>query len=138
MTLDDRGRLVALAPLDLRREMMPTQDLAPSTPPRPEETARAVRLALVAAPILLVSAAVPVLLFALGSIPRWLLISLVVPLGLVEALVAVHIARRAHAAKIAHRLTAAGRCGSCAHDLAGLRAEADGCRVCPECGAAWK
>lgn len=29
------------------------------------------------------------------------------------------------------------RCLSCATTLEGLPVEADGCRVCPECGAAW-
>lgn len=31
-----------------------------------------------------------------------------------------------------------GRCGVCAYDVRGLAPEADGCVVCPECGAAWK
>ncbi len=30
------------------------------------------------------------------------------------------------------------RCASCGHDLAGCTPEADGCTVCPECGAAWR
>ncbi len=29
-------------------------------------------------------------------------------------------------------------CASCAYDLAALIPDPDGCRVCPECGAAWK
>ena len=29
-------------------------------------------------------------------------------------------------------------CPSCGYTLDGLTPEADGCRVCPECGAAWK
>jgi hypothetical protein len=29
-------------------------------------------------------------------------------------------------------------CPSCGYDLAGLEAGADGCTVCPECGAAWR
>lgn len=34
--------------------------------------------------------------------------------------------------------TDAGHCGRCLYGLSGLRAEADGCTVCPECGAAWR
>ncbi len=30
------------------------------------------------------------------------------------------------------------RCASCGYDLSGLKAEEDGCTVCPECGAAWR
>jgi hypothetical protein len=29
-------------------------------------------------------------------------------------------------------------CASCRYSLTGCRAEADGCTVCPECGAAWR
>lgn len=31
-----------------------------------------------------------------------------------------------------------GCCRACGHSLSGLTAEADGCDVCPECGAAWR
>jgi len=31
----------------------------------------------------------------------------------------------------------AGHCASCGQSLDGLAAADDGCRVCPECGAAW-
>ncbi len=34
-------------------------------------------------------------------------------------------------------LLAEGVCAGCGYNLAGLKPEADGCRVCPECGAAW-
>jgi len=30
-----------------------------------------------------------------------------------------------------------GRCASCGYDLSHHHPEADGCTVCPECGAAW-
>ena len=29
-------------------------------------------------------------------------------------------------------------CASCRYDLAQIEVDADGCTVCPECGAAWK
>ena len=31
-----------------------------------------------------------------------------------------------------------GCCASCGYSLKGIHADADGCTVCPECGAAWK
>lgn len=31
-----------------------------------------------------------------------------------------------------------GRCAWCDYELDGLTPEADGCTVCPECGAAWR
>lgn len=31
-----------------------------------------------------------------------------------------------------------GRCAQCAYRLSDLKPEADGCVVCPECGAAWR
>lgn len=31
-----------------------------------------------------------------------------------------------------------GVCPQCGYDLGSLRPEADGCTVCPECGAAWR
>lgn len=35
-------------------------------------------------------------------------------------------------------MTRAGVCASCGYLLSGCEAEADGCTVCPECGAAWR
>ncbi len=31
-----------------------------------------------------------------------------------------------------------GQCASCRYDLSGVAVAADGCTVCPECGAAWR
>lgn len=31
-----------------------------------------------------------------------------------------------------------GECAACAHPIREIPAEADGCTVCPECGAAWR
>jgi len=35
-------------------------------------------------------------------------------------------------------LLASGLCPSCGYGIVGVRCEADGCTVCPECGAAWR
>jgi predicted Zn-ribbon and HTH transcriptional regulator len=32
----------------------------------------------------------------------------------------------------------AGRCPTCGYDLQDVRIDSDGCRVCPECGGAWR
>ncbi len=39
---------------------------------------------------------------------------------------------------IARGRVARGCCGSCGYWLQGLRAQGDGCTVCPECGSAWR
>jgi hypothetical protein len=33
---------------------------------------------------------------------------------------------------------AAWTCGACGYDLSGLTPQKDGCRVCPQCGGAWR
>lgn len=38
---------------------------------------------------------------------------------------------------LAAQLTAHGVCGACGYDLRACGVQADGCVVCPECGAAW-
>ena len=37
-----------------------------------------------------------------------------------------------------HYMLAAPMCPACHHLLTGVPAQADGCTVCPECGAAWR
>lgn len=41
-------------------------------------------------------------------------------------------------ATISNRRRTRGECGCCGYDLRGTEAEPDGCRVCAECGAAWR
>jgi len=48
------------------------------------------------------------------------------------------IDRRGKAARVRVALLKIGRCPSCGYALAGVEAEPDGCRVCPECGGAWR
>jgi hypothetical protein len=40
--------------------------------------------------------------------------------------------------RISDALLASGRCACCGYALVALRREDDDCRVCPECGAAWR
>jgi hypothetical protein len=43
-----------------------------------------------------------------------------------------------HSDELRGELLAMGRCASCSYRLGGVAVEADGCRVCPECGGAWR
>ena len=53
-------------------------------------------------------------------------------------LVHVFVARRAMARAVIAGALADGVCPGCRYPLEGLAPEADGCVVCPECGAAWR
>lgn len=46
--------------------------------------------------------------------------------------------RRKHGFTLASTAVSLGVCGSCGYSLNHIAPEADGCIVCPECGAAWK
>ena len=48
------------------------------------------------------------------------------------------LSRKHHAYEIQTVLLGMRRCPSCAFDLRGTPEDANGCRECPECGAAWK
>jgi hypothetical protein len=48
------------------------------------------------------------------------------------------LARGAVAGDLAGTLVAEGLCGGCGYRLESLEVAADGCLVCPECGAAWR
>jgi len=63
--------------------------------------------------------------------------------GVVVALYVVLTARilqeiHGVAARAAGEHLAGGRCPTCGYAMAGLKAEGDGCAVCPECGGAWR
>ncbi len=124
--------------MQLRQELLPALESPALGDANREDRTGAIRLALIFVPLILAAAALPFALFGLGIIPRWLFMAAMLPLSVVEFIVAVRIGRRAQAGRIARRLAARDRCGSCAHDLTGLRRDADGCRCCPECGAAWQ
>ncbi len=49
-----------------------------------------------------------------------------------------YLQRRLFLKRFAGRLLRAGLCACCDYNLEGVLPESDGCRVCPECGAAWK
>jgi hypothetical protein len=57
---------------------------------------------------------------------------------LLTALAAARTAWRERGWGLRRGMGARGLCAACGYDLAGHEPEADGCRVCPECGAAWR
>ncbi len=77
----------------------------------------------------LVRGRMPDLAVAIAAIGTTAVMGLLGFLGLVRAPVA---SWRLIAVLLRH-----GRCAQCAYPLGDSRIEADGCRVCPECGAAW-
>ncbi|MEQ9097306.1 MAG: hypothetical protein RIE32_13705 [Phycisphaerales bacterium] len=73
-----------------------------------------------------------------GLVPHWLRYALVLaamaPCFYVSAAWTKHKAIRE-----SDRLgRARGLCPACGYSIAGLEPEEDGCRICPECGSAWK
>lgn len=94
---------------------------------------------LVLLPIIAASAIlVPVLSFT-PAVPRWVTIfAVAVLLGLATPLALFTIHRHLFADQIASAYIAAGRCAACGYGLASATVEPDGCRVCPECSAAWR
>lgn len=68
-----------------------------------------------------------------------LVVVFAVALGLVSASIAgvafvIHVRRTINGGQVRNQ---ADSCKACGYNLSGLAVEPDGCRVCPECGAAW-
>lgn len=77
---------------------------------------------------------------------RWLqstgnlvwLIPLSALLGIIGPLVMMLTLRRLMLPRLVRAYVDYGFCGSCGFVIRDLKPEADGCRVCPECGSAWR
>jgi len=52
--------------------------------------------------------------------------------------IAAFVLWRVWGRKAVRAVPQSARCRACGYDLSGLKIEADGCRVCPECGGAWR
>ncbi|MFI4898504.1 MAG: hypothetical protein ACIARR_11840 [Phycisphaerales bacterium JB059] len=65
-----------------------------------------------------------------------------IPIGLVVGIlgpvVMMLVLRRLMLPRLVRAYVAEGFCGSCGFTIRGLEPEEDGCRVCPECGCAWR
>lgn len=75
-----------------------------------------------------------------GISGRWLSSGLVGGVLVAVVIVGRMLARRrGHTISArARAIAATGLCASCGYRIGDLPVEADGCRVCPECGAAWR
>lgn len=74
----------------------------------------------------------------LPALPRWIVVApIVVSVVCIAALRARH-AVNLRSSAYADLFLREGRCPGCAYVLDGVTDEPDGCRVCPECGGAWK
>ena len=70
--------------------------------------------------------------------PWWGQILSAIPIGVIPSLVIIAVIRRVAGGYVARCYLYAAYCASCGFDLRGIEVQADGCHVCPECGAAWK
>ncbi len=61
-------------------------------------------------------------------------------LGMIAGIVllAITLVRAMRKSLHASAWLALGLCPGCAYRISDIQAESDGCRVCPECGAAWQ
>jgi hypothetical protein len=95
-------------------------------------------LALIMLPIIVLGGlTIPTLSFTPG-VPRWVVVAVGIPVGALPAIAVVVVGRRLFAEHIAEACTAARICPSCGYDLKSAPVEADGCRICAECGGAWR
>ncbi len=145
--LDARGREVPLVPHNVQLHLARDTEMGrrlrasstlPKEKPTGSEIRRGIGYGILAIPLLLVGALAPASMAFSLKWPLWLMLLAAIPLSVIPALVTLFVARRAAGQRIARVYAHAGYCGSCAHDLHAIHAEADGCTVCPECGAAWR
>lgn len=151
---DDRGRRVGLIGRGSPRTLAARLGLSPRAAERIEAQAGSVNTWTAATADLVTEylallLAIPLLLVALwawnGAVPRSVPaalrgMSFIVPVTATAAVLWL-ILRAGWVARtrgIVRGLLAEGRCATCGYDIRGCRAEADGCTVCPECGAAWR
>ena len=69
---------------------------------------------------------------------KWFLLSALLLPALLGASVVNRLAEGSSDRSLTHRLVEAGFCGQCCYPLDRIPPQADGCTVCPECGAAWR
>jgi hypothetical protein len=145
--LDARGREVPLVPHDFRLHLARDTEMGhrlrassnlPKEGPTRTEIRRGIGFGVLALPLMLMGALAPAYMAFSLKWPLWLMLLAAIPLGAIPALVTIFVARRTSGRRIAQVYAHAGYCGSCAHDLRASPTEADGCTVCPECGAAWR
>lgn len=80
----------------------------------------------------------PVFFYVRGAILYGILFQLPLLLILLSFVFRLDGSRRSHKEEVLRTMLLSRMCGSCGYPLDGLSVEEDGCRVCPECGAAWR
>lgn len=141
---DDRGRRVPLVSyeLPLGKDSRAARLRAAAAVPRESPTRGEVVRSLIAGffilPAMLGAALAPAYVAFNWSWPWWgQLLAVALVIVLPGAIIFV-FARRLGARRIACVYRHAGLCASCGYDLADTTPQADGCRLCPECGASWR
>jgi hypothetical protein len=107
-------------------------------PPTRQEVLRTLGYGLMALPLFALCAYAPVWLSSGLRLPLWIMLLIAIPVGMVIPLTFHFAIRRIAADRIASAYAAAGYCASCGFNLNATPAEPDGCRLCPECAAAWR
>jgi hypothetical protein len=143
---DHRGRRVPLVPYELTSfvddpqrtaRLSATSHLA-RQPVTAREVRRGIGYGLLVLPVMLIGALAPSWLAFGLKLPWWAMILAAIPLGAIPAILTIFLVRRTAVDRIAHSYIAADYCASCGYDLKSIGPEEDGCRICPECGAAWR
>lgn len=142
--IDDRGRRVPLvahevllASTERSRRLRDASNL-PRGKPTSTEVRRGVVVAIVALPLMALATLGPLYAIIRLRPPTWAMIPLLLGVCVVPAAITFVFARWIGARRIASIYRRAGMCASCGYDLLATESESDGCRVCPECGAAWR
>ncbi len=144
--IDDRGKRVPLVNHDWRAylggdaERMNRIKAAASVEswrPSAQELRRVAMFCLFMLPAILVGALAPAFITSRTWLPRWAQFLVILSTAVLPALISVFVVRRVLAQRIARSHVRAGLCASCGYDIRSIPGDAEGCRVCPECGAAW-
>lgn len=81
--------------------------------------------------------AIPTLII-FNRLPMWSVVLAVAPAALAIPISLVLLERRLQADRYRDAYLRIGLCPSCGYDIGAAAGEPDGCRVCPECGGAWR
>lgn len=81
--------------------------------------------------------AIPTLII-FNRLPMWSVVLAVAPAALAIPISLVLLERWFQAERYRDAYLRIGLCPSCGFDMSAAPPEPDGCRVCPECGGAWR
>lgn len=142
--LDDRGRRVPLVSYELplgkdpRAARLRAAAAVPRESPTRGEVVRSLIADSVILPVTLCAALAPAYVAFNWNWPWWAQLLAVAFMIVLPGAIVFVFARRVGARHIVRVYRHAGLCASCGYDLADTMPQADGCRLCPECGASWR